>query len=202
MSDSFETRIDRALLGSFFNLRRANRVLQEKIDNRRIEQFKNDRRLRCATNDIQTELTRSINRLERVETKAMGTLLGVAVAIAVFGATSGILGSDGMLACKGCAIRIASAVLLVFALLYLFASGLLALGAYEIGQVYRPNLGDRRPVVDKKQEKIVLLYCIQQNQDAGTMRSNRLSASFTCLRNGIVAVLTLGVLVIVAGVLL
>lgn len=126
MSDSFKALIDSVLLGSFVTLRRVNKVLQEKIDKCSEDHFKNDPRLNCVTNDLKTELTTSINRLERIENKAMGTLL--AVAIAVFGTTSGILGSDGMLAGKDFAIRIVTAALLIVAMLFLFASGLLALG--------------------------------------------------------------------------
>jgi len=145
-------------------------------------------------------LTTSIQRLERIENKAMGTLFGVAVAIAVFGATSGLLGSDGMLDGKCYAIQIGAATLLIVAMLYLFGSGFLALGAYRIGQVFRPELVDRTPVAEETHEKIVLVYSIEQNQRTATMRSNRLSAAFTCLRNGLMVVLMLGVLIVMAGV--
>ena len=45
-------------------------------------------------------------------------------------------------------------------------------------------------------EKRIILYSIEQNQRAATLRSNRLSASFACLRNGLVIVLVLGVLIV------
>lgn len=143
----------------------------------------------------------SVQRLERIENKAMGTLLGVAVAIAVFGATSGLLGEDGVLAGKRYALKIVAAALLIVAMLYLFVSGLLAMGAYKVGQVFRPELADRAPVAEMHHEGRVCLYSIDQNQRAATMRSNRLSASFTCLRNGLVVVLMLGVLISLASVL-
>jgi hypothetical protein len=198
---SFKERIDSALLGALWTLCRANKVLQQKIDNCCVDQFKADPRLKCSGDDLKTMLTISIQGLERIENKAMGTLLGVAVAIAVFGATSGLLGSDGMLAGRCYAAQIVAAALLVVAMVYLFASGLLALGAYRIGQVFRPELVDHASVTDETHEKVVLLYSIEQNQRAATMRSNRLSASFTCLRNGLVVVFVLGVLIAVAGVL-
>lgn len=209
MSSGYKARIssvlkcvDMVLFGAMFTLRRANKILQQKIDSCEEVQFKDDRRLDCEKGDIKEEFVASINRLEKIENKAMHTLLGLAVAIALFGATSGILGSDGMVAGKGCAIRIASASLLILAMFYFLASGILALRAYQIGKVYRPQLSDRTPIVTEKQEKISLLYCIEQNHQSATMRSNRLSAAFSCLRNGIVIIFVLGVLIVVAGVLL
>ncbi len=192
--------IDSAFLGSVCTLFRANKVLQGKIKECREDHFKDDARLGCSRDDLDAMLTISIQRLERIENKAMGTLLGVAVAIAVFGATSGLLGSDGVFAGKCYAIQIGAAAFLIVAMLYLFGSGLLALGAYRVGQVFRPELIDRTPVAEETHEKIVLVYAIEQNQRVATMRSNQLSAAFTCLRNGLVVVIMLAVLIVVAGV--
>lgn len=194
-------RIDVLLFGSICTLHRANRIVQAKIDDCRVEDFQDDDRLQCSKSDLKAMLTISIQRLERIENKAMGTLLGIAVAITIFGATSGILSSDGMLASKCYALRCVAAALLLFALIYLFGSGLFALGAYRIGQVFRPTLIDTTPVTEEAQEKMVIIYSIEQNQRAGTMRSNRLSASFACLTNGLMVVLILGILIVVAGVL-
>lgn len=198
---NFKGAFDSALLGSLCALCRANKILQKRIDNCAAEQFTKDARIQHSRDDLKVMLTISIQRLERIENKAMGTLLGVAVAIAVFGATSGILGSDGLLAGKRYILQIVAAVLLIIAMLYLFASGFLALGAYRIGQVYRPMLEDCTPIANEEQEKTVLIYSIEQNQRAATMRSNRLSASFNCLRNGLVVVLILGITIAVVGVL-
>lgn len=196
MWSKFIRRVDSALLGSAFTLQQANKVVQKKIDECDIEQFKNDERLKHSKQDLDTVLTLSIQRLERVENKAMGTLLGVAVAIAVFGATSGLLGENGLLAGHSSIIRNVTAAGLLVAMMYLFGSGLLALGAYKIGQIYRPTLTDRAPVADSTTEAMVIIYSIEQNQRAATLRSNKLSASFACLRNGLIAVLALGVLIV------
>lgn len=200
MLANFKACIDSVLLGSACTLRRANKLLQEKIDRCCVDQFKYDPRLECLLDNLEARLTISIQRLERIENKAMGTLLGVVVAIAVFGAASRLMGSDGMFASRSYAFQILTAALLIVAMLYLFASGFLALGAYRVGQVFRPELIDRTPPADKIHQKIVLVYSIEQNQRVATMRSNRLSASFTCLMNGLVVVLMLGVLIVVAGV--
>jgi hypothetical protein len=146
-------------------------------------------------------LTLSVQRLERIENKAMGTLLGVAVAIAVFGATSGLLGPTGLLAGYSAALRNIAAVALAITMLYLLCSGLLALGAYQIGRIYRPTLLDLGPIADANTEAMMILYSIEQNQRAATLRANKLSASFACLRNGLIAVLVLGMVVVSAAIL-
>ncbi len=200
MWDSFKQRIDSVLLGSLWTLHRANKMLQQKINDCCVDQFKNDSRLKCPRDDLKTMLTMSIQRLERIENKAMGTLLGVAVAVAVFGATSGLFGSGGVLAASCYATQIVAAGLTIAAMVYLIVSGFLALEAYRIGGVFVPALRNHASVTDETHEKVVLLYSIEQNQRMATMRSNQLSASFTCLRNGLFVVLVLGVLIVATGV--
>nr|VFJ49971.1 MAG: hypothetical protein BECKDK2373B_GA0170837_102646 [Candidatus Kentron sp. DK] len=190
-------RLDSALFGSVIALHRANRIVQKKIDECKESEFEDDDRLRHTIEDLHATLNLSIQRIERIENKAMNTLLGVAVAITVFGATSGLLGANGIIADSSSPFRIIAAALLAIAVLYLFGSGLLALQTYEIGQIYRPTLTQRAPVVEEKHEKTATLYAIEQNQRVGTLRSNRLSASFSCLRNGLITVV---LLVIVVGV--
>jgi len=192
-------RIDSVLFGSFFTLCAANKAVKNRIDECCVTKFSNDKRLEHSKEDLDAMLTLSVGRLERIENKAMGTLLGVAVAIAVFGATSGLLGSDGPLADSCTGLRIIAATLLLLAMLYLFGSGFLSLRAYKIGEMFRPTLSDRTPITEEQQQKSVMLYCIEQNQRTATLRSNRLSASFACLRNGLLMVLLLGILIVVTG---
>lgn len=191
--------IDSALFGSVFTLHRANRLVQQKIDECDTKQFESDERLKHSKQNLDAMLSLSIERLQRVENKAMGTLLGIAVAIAVFGATPGLLGADGLFADQLPLIKNAAALGLLLAMLYLVGSGLLALGAYKIGSIYTPALSDRAPVVESSAEAMVIIYSIEQNQRAAMLRSNRLSASFACLRNGLLVVIALGMLAVSIG---
>ena len=192
-------RLDSALFGSVFTLYKANRLIQQKIDKCSTDQFGSDIRLKHSKQDLHAMLSLSIERLQRVENKAMGTLLGIAVAIAVFGTTSGLLGADGLFADQSPLIKSTAAFCLMLAMLYLFGSGLLALGAYKIGSIYDPTLSDRAPVVESSMEAKVIIYSIEQNQRAAMLRSNRLSASFACLRNGLLVVIALGMLSVSIG---
>lgn len=192
-------RIDSALLGSVFTLHKANRLVQKKMDECNIEQFEGDERLKHSKEALDATLSLSIERLQRIENKAMGTLLGIAVAIAVFGATSGLLGADGLFSDQSPFIKKSAAFGLMIAMLYLFGSGLLALGGYKIGSIYTPALSDRAPVAEESVEAKVIIYSIEQNQRAAMLRSNRLSASFSCLRNGLLVVIALGMLSVSIG---
>ena len=192
--------IDSALFASALTLYRANKRVKAKLKDCAPEQFDKDERLKHSKQDLDATLALSIQRLERIENKAMGTLLGVAVAIAVFGATSALLAPDGLLAGYSVLVRNIAAAALLIAMLYLFGSGLLALGAYQIGEIYRPTLSARAPLIDARTEAMVILYSIEQNQRAATLRSNRLSASFACLRNGFIAVAILGMVVVWAAI--
>lgn len=129
------------------------RFIQNKIDECEESQFEDDERLRRSMEDLHATLNLSIQRIERIENKAMNTLLGVAVAITVFGTTSGLLCANGILADSSLFFRIIAAALLTVTVPYLLGSGLLALQTYEIRQIYRPTLTERAPVVEEKHEK-------------------------------------------------
>jgi len=201
MFAKFRKYVDSVLCGSLFELIRANNIVQAKIKECAVEQFSSDERLRHSRERLDGALALSVERVSRIEAKAMGTLLGVGVAVAVLGVGSGIVGPTGVLGSHAMAVRAVAGVLLLAAMLYLFGSGLLALQAYKIGEVYRPALSDYEPLVSSKDQAMVMLYCIEQNERVGTMRSNRLSASFSWLRNGLVVVLLLGGLILFVALL-
>lgn len=196
MLSGLTKQIDSLLFGSFFDLHRASKLLQAKIQECKETQFELDPRLELSEEKHNSELSASIERIERIEDKASKSLPGITLAIAVLGATSKI---DGTLACYPMSVRIVAAVLLMLAMAYLLGSGWLALQAYKTGLIYRPSLNDL--VHDKSKQAMKILYCIEQNYRVGTMRSNQLVASFNCIRNGIMAIFLLGVLLVFSDLL-
>ena len=189
--------LDAALFGSILALHRANEEVKCKLANDSVDHYLNDRRLQHSQHVLNAALDASIERLQRIENKAMSTLLGIGVAIAVLGASSDLLGSGGALADRIALLRFIAAGLTLLAMIFLLGSGLLALSAYRIGEVYRPTLGERVPVVKAPLEAAKTLYSIEQNDRAATLRSNRLVASFAFLRNGLTIVVVVG---LVAGI--
>lgn len=187
---------DSVLFGSLFELMRANNIVEAKIRDCTVSQFASDERLRSSEGRLDDALAVSVDRVRRIETKAMGTLLGVSVGVAILGLGSGVLGPTGVLASHTTWIQAAAAILLVAAMIYLFGSVLLALKAYAVGEIYAPKLFDREPLVQSQDQAMIVLFCIEQNERVGTMRSNRLSTAFSWLRNGLALVLLLGVLIV------
>ncbi len=193
--------LDSMLFGSVFTLIRANRVVRREIAASRSESFDDDERLGHGRELLDQALVQSVQRLERIENKAMGTLLGVATAVAVFTASYGLLSPTGAFSGKPLALKVAIVATLAIAMSYLVLSGLLALNAYRVGEVHRPLLYDRAPMVKPRREAQVVIMCIEQNQRLATIRSNRLSAAFDCLRNGLVLMLLGGLSVLIVSII-
>ncbi len=193
--------IDAALCGSIFELHRANKLVRSKLKKCEVEQFRSDKRLKHSRKKLDRALATSVEHVQRIEDKARGTLLGVTVAVAAFGVASGIVGPTGVLGGHCVTVRIVAAVLLVGAMAYLFVSGIFSLQAYKIGELYEPTLFDSGPLVAPSKESMILLYCMEQNNRIAILRSNRLAASFSCLRSGLIAILLLGVFVVAVALL-
>ena len=188
--------IDHSLLGSLFSLRGAQRKLQGRIDARSVEQYKGDPRLAHSVAELEKALTASAERIRAIETKATSTVVGVGLAVTILGSATAIVGRDGPLASPGLVWRLIAAASLTLGIAFLLLSGYLALRTYAVGRVYGPRLDDLPPLVAEDESKKVMLYSIEQNYDVGTMKTNLLSVSFGCLRNGIVFVGILGVILI------
>lgn len=199
MRPNIWNKLDNALCGSVFALCRANRVLQQQLQDCRIESFELDARQQHCEQRLQDCLLDSIARVQSVEQKAMNALLGESVAIAVFAAVPGVLGPGGLLRGGGAGVRVLAALALVAGILYLFGSVLLALQAYRVGGLYRPELADWEPLANAQHRAQVQLYCIEQNWRVATLRANRLSASFNCLRNGLLVVILIGIMIVLMG---
>jgi hypothetical protein len=191
--------LDAVLLGSVISLLRANKTVRKKIQSSAPEHYDDDERLKHAVDDLDKALAASVDRLQRIEDKATRTVIGVGVAVAILGSATAILGGDGPLGTSGMSARVSAAALLMAGILFLLLSGYLALRAYAIGEVYLPTLHDAAPLASEQGAKKVLLYCIEQNERVGTLRANLLSASFACLRNGLVLVAVLGVVLVLSS---
>jgi hypothetical protein len=190
---------DAVLFGGILALARADKKVHDKMGRDAPELYDNDDRLEHSLDDLYGALSVSLKRLERIEDKATKTVIGVGVALAIIGSASTILGRNSTEAAYGIGAWVAAAIPLTAATVFLLLSGYLALRAYAVGEVYRPTLRDAVPLVPEREAKKVLLHCIEQNQRIGTIRGNFLSASFACLRNGLVLVAVLGVLLVVSS---
>jgi hypothetical protein len=190
-------KLDDVLLGSLVQLLRANRTVLGRVKSDDLEDYKDDPRLGHSLAALQTARDASIVRLQRIEDKAKGTVIGVGIGVTVIGSASAFLGKDSPIASGAVGLKIPLALLLGGSIVFLLVSGYLALRAYEIGQVWLPSLYDSPPLVTDAEAKMMELQYIEQNYRMGTVRANYLSAAFDCLRNGL-ALLALAALVFLA----
>lgn len=201
MSFPFGARVDSVVLGDLITCVKANRRLSDKLRECRLDQFEEDVRLQLPPEELRAFHSISLERIQRIESKAMGTLVGVGVAMPVLGATSGIIGGNGVLGQAAPVFRISAAVLLLLGVLYFLTSGWLALCCYRVREVYRPDMPDTVPNAGPRHLAKVLLFSTEQNNRIAIMRANWLETAFSQLRNGLVAVGLLTVLVVVSSVI-
>lgn len=194
-------RLDSLLFGSVFSLRQANKKVLLSIAADSEENYARDTRLAHSIDDIRATRDFAIERLERVEDKARSTVLGVGIAVTVVGSACTLLGQDGPLSHVDTPVRVGFGVAFSLAVIFLLASGYLALRAFSIGQVWIPTLDDSPPLAGEKRAKRIELFYSTQNIRVGTVRGNYMSASFDCLRNGIALLGLLAVAVLLISAL-
>ncbi|MDZ4063074.1 MAG: hypothetical protein U1E22_00225 [Coriobacteriia bacterium] len=191
--------LDSIFLGSAVALIRANRKVLKRVSDAVPEDHADDRRLEHEMSVLTLAREDSTFRLQRIEDKAKGTIVGVGIAVTVIGSASAFLAGDGPLATSGGGVRGFVAVLLVAAVGFMLLSGYLALQAYSIGRVFAPTLDDLPPLASSAHAKSVEIYSLEQNQRMGTVRANYVSTSFTCLRNGILLLAVIAVVLVVVS---
>ncbi len=180
---------------------RANQKVQGISEGCQYSDFDEDPRLEHEKEILMDALQVSIQRIEKIEGKATSSLIGIGLLISLLAGASWIVSTDGVLGKQGIEVRIGGTVILIYAMFSFLLSGILALQAYKIDMVYGPTLNDMLPPRDSANGKNRYLFCIEQNERMGTMRSNRLDSSLKCLRNGMVAVGLLTILVTVVALL-
>jgi hypothetical protein len=188
--------LDQVLLGSLFTLRAANRKLHAAIASHTPDDYGTDIRLQHETSTLRTELAAAVQRIQRVEDKATKTVIGVGLAVTILGSATAILGGDGLLANHGAAVRALAASLLITGMLFLVRSSYLALRVYAVTPIYSPDLHDLAPIATEAEVRRTLIYCIDQNNRVGTVKTNLLSSSFDCLRNGLTIVAVIAVFLV------
>lgn len=189
--------LDSSLFGSLIQLMIANHRLRQVHEDIRTDQYKSDSRLALGTDVLSSELDNTVSRLQRIEDKATHMIIGMAIAVALFGALVGFLSSDSVLQTFPMDLRRICIVILLYSLLQLILSGGFALSAFKIGVLSLPFLSDNHPISSQNHHASILLYCIERNRITANIRSNRLSASYTGLRNGLAAVFVLFVILLI-----
>ncbi len=194
-------RVFNEITGGLFEVSGSNRTLQRKIETLKNENpsslYVGDERARLAIDALKHYLEVEDARRGVIEDKAKINVLGVTLAFGVMFAGLATLtpNSEG----SGCESDLLGLLLipLMSGVLYLLMGGWVALRALRVGRVFLWDLEDDAEIQTDELKAAKILLCIDLNRNIMIQKSNRVEASYRCIRNGI---LVLAVVVMVIGV--
>ena len=141
-------------------------------------------------------------RRQIVEDKAKTNILGITLAFTVILATVAFapritaVGKD-----NPDWIIWAFMALQIYGILFLIAGGWLALKTLRVARNYIWTLEDERDNETKEARNAEISWYLQSNQEVSRLKSNLLDASYSCIRNGVAALATSAILVLIFLVL-
>ena len=178
--------------GSLIGLLVANRKIIARIRQLEREEptttYQDDLRTHLSIGLLLRELDREHSRRRVVEDKARTNVLGIALAISGMFAGTAIVSSWS--ATNQCAIDWQLWVflpLLFLGVVYLLAGGWVALRVFRIMPVYTWTLEEESETPSEVKASRVLWY-IELNQGATTVKANQVSSSYSCIRNGVISI--------------
>lgn len=194
ITESLTRKIDGILTGYVLSLLRANRIVQRKWREFSLEKIpKDDPRLTIHNDVLFNFLEVDLERIRRIEEKARSSLLGISVATAILSAATALLARSDIYGRGIGPLEYAAGMVVAIAFSFAIASVLLALRAYSISPISRPQMDDYLESIGKR----ALLLCIEKNRLTATTKSNYLTGCLNCMRNGIFTMAVAGVLCVV-----
>ena len=136
-------------------------------------------------------------RRQIIEDKAKTNILGITLAFTVILATVAFapritdVGKDN----PDWVIWVFMAMQL-YGILFLIAGGGLALNALRVARNYIWTLQDERDNATKEARNAEISWYLQNNQEVSRLKSNLLDASYSCIRNGVAALVLSAILVL------
>ena len=76
---------------------------------------------------------------------------------------------------------------LLFGVLFLLIGGALALSALRIANIYTWTLDDEVKDTTDETRAVTVLWYVELNQEATRLKTNKIDASYTRIRNGVIA---------------
>ena len=186
------TRTFNEVTGSVLELLRANRVVGSKID--RLEKsdpaskYSGDRRLTVPENVLMRHLEEELARRRAIEEKAKTNVLGITLAFSAMFAGVALVTSNSNVSEPSIAWHVwALLVLLFVGGLFLLAGGALALSALRIAKTHTWTLEDEVENTADEARAARALWYVELNQDGTRLKTNLVDASYSCIRNGVIA---------------
>ena len=190
------------LTGEIFALRKSSRAIQLQIDclkkNRPKVTYEDYLKPTLPKSVLLGYLDQEQSRRRTIEEKAKTNVLAITIAISAMIAgvavASEVAGINER--CPGWIVWpvvIAQGIGIIF----LLAGGMVALKALRVAETYMWTLGREKLNMTIEAINVELSWCLQFNQYITSIKSNQIETSYTCIRNGIVALSLAALLVAV-----
>ena len=185
-------RLSHEVTGCVFELRKANRVISDKIecienkDPKSI--YRDDARLHLSNEILIQYLEQELTRREAVEEKAKTNVLGITLAFSAIFAGVALISSNS--------IRIEFNIgwlhwmtlsSLLVGGIFLLLGGTLALSALRIAKIYAWTLEDEVIEATAEARAAKVIWYVELNQETTRLKTNQIAASYSCIRNGVAA---------------
>lgn len=193
-------KIFHAATGSIFELLRANRIVGNKIDllgkYATARTRKSDERMQLPVCLLMRQLEEELSLRSVIEDKAKTNVLGITLAFSAVFAGVALLSSSIVAhdVCVGWLVWTYLSTLFIGAL-FLAAGGVLALSALRIAYVYTWSIEDEADGISDKTKAERILRYLDLNRLITLLKSNKVDASYMCIRNGVFALVASSVAV-------
>ncbi len=185
-------RVLHGMTGSVFELLRANRIVSgkivclEKIDP--VATYGNDGRSQLSEDILMRHLEQELSRRTVVEEKAKTNVLGITLAFSAMFAGAALISSRSAVCDFGIDwLAWVLLALLLIGVLFLLAGGALALSALRIAKNHTWTLEDEVENITDETRAVRLLWYLELNQEGTRLKTNQVDASYSCIRNGVIA---------------
>ena len=192
------------LTGEVFALQRSNRYFQRQIDclrrNKPKVAYEDYFRPMLPKSVLLGYMEQEQSRRRIIEEKAKTNVLAITIAvsamIAALAVASEVAGINER--CPGWVVGPVVAAQGI-GIAFLLTGGVVALKALRVAETYMWTLGREKLNMTTEEINVELSWCLQFNQYVTSIKSNQVEASYSCIRNGIVA---LGVAAFLAAAIL
>ncbi|MDE2861081.1 MAG: phage holin family protein [Chloroflexota bacterium] len=181
-----------AVTGSVRVLLRANRIVSGKID--RLEKadpaskYRDDGRSQLPEAFLMRHLEEELARREVIEGKAKTNVLGITLAFSAMFAGVALISSNSTISgsCVDWWVWLLLGLLLIGGL-FLLTGGALALSALRIAKIYTWTPEDEVKHTAPEARAVRVLWYLELNQEVTRLKTNQVDASYSCIRNGVMA---------------
>ena len=178
--------------GSVFVLLRANRIVSGKLD--ALEKgdpalvYKCDRRSALSQNVLMRHLEEEFSRQLVIEEKAKTNVLGITLAFGAMFAGAAFISSSSAVGEMGAEwLNWVFLGLFFIGVLFLLIGGVLALSSLRIARIYTWTSEDEVNNITDKDRAVRVLWYMDLNQETTRLKVNKVYASYSCIRNGVIA---------------